>query len=304
MSAPDVCLLVVAKAPVAGFAKTRLAHEVGDRRAARLAAAALLDTLAAVRAVPGAVPVVAMTGDLSAAERSAELARELLPCTVVSQYGNDFAARLANAHGSVGERFPGLPVFQIGMDTPQVSPEVLTGAVVRLLGDGVDAVLGPAHDGGWWGLGLRSPADAEVLRSVPMSRSDTGARTLFALRSKGLAVDSLLALSDVDTMADAVRVAAVAPGTRFARELTEGEDADGPASGPRSPLYRPAPTGSQERDRSTTAPTAPTPPTRTTAASAPPATPTAPTPRTPPTAPGCAATATAVPAAPAGRSRR
>lgn len=215
----EVCLLVVAKAPVAGLAKTRLARAVGDRLAARLAAAALLDTLAAVRTVPGVVPVVALTGELAAAERSAELAGELAACTVIDQRGDGFAERLVNAHAEVGERFPGLAVLQIGMDTPQVSPQVLASAVVRLVADGTDAVLGPASDGGWWGLGLRSPAEAAALRSVPMSRSDTGSRTLLALRDNGLRVDLLPVLSDVDTMVDAVRVAAIAPGTRFAREL-------------------------------------------------------------------------------------
>ena len=49
MSIVPVTLLVVAKAPVPGQAKTRLAATVGDRVAAQIAAAALLDTLDAVR---------------------------------------------------------------------------------------------------------------------------------------------------------------------------------------------------------------------------------------------------------------
>ena len=40
-----VTLVVIAKAPVAGFAKTRLAATVGDAAAADIAAASLLDTL-------------------------------------------------------------------------------------------------------------------------------------------------------------------------------------------------------------------------------------------------------------------
>jgi uncharacterized protein len=210
------CLLVVAKAPVAGLAKTRLARTVGDRAAADLAAAALLDTLAAVRAVPDTTAVVAITGAVAEAERSAQLGSELARCAVLPQHGRDFAARLANAHALTGCRFPGRPVFQIGMDTPQVSPDLLSDAVARLLAPETDAVLGPAADGGWWGLGLRDPHQAAALRAVPMSRPDTGDRTLDALRARGLRVATLPVLSDVDTFDDAVTVAALAPGTRFA----------------------------------------------------------------------------------------
>jgi glycosyltransferase A (GT-A) superfamily protein (DUF2064 family) len=169
--------------------------------------------------VPGAYPVVAMTGSLAAAERSAELASALDDCEVFEQRGEGFGDRLANAHADVAARFPGLPVLQIGMDTPQLMPSMLTGALVRLLES--DAALGPALDGGWWGLGLRDPLAAGVLRDVPMSRADTGQRTLFALRDLGLRVCRLPSLSDVDTLADAGRVAALAPSSRFAQAFAE-----------------------------------------------------------------------------------
>ncbi|HEV2778748.1 MAG TPA: DUF2064 domain-containing protein [Actinophytocola sp.] len=210
-------LLVVAKAPVAGLAKTRLSPAVGARRAARIAAAALLDTLDAVLATPGVVPVVAMVGDPARAELAGELAAALAACTVIPQRGNDFADRLANAHADVVPL--GRSVLQIGMDTPQVSPALLAESIDRLHAPGVDAVLGPATDGGWWAVGLRSPADARVLRSVPMSRSDTGERTRSALAAAGLSVRPLPELSDVDTMADADAVAASVPGGRFAAEV-------------------------------------------------------------------------------------
>ena len=212
-------LLIVAKAPVAGFAKTRLAPAVGARHAARLAAAALLDTVECVRAVPDVVPVCALTGDLAAAERSAELVTALAGCVVIPQRGTGFADRLANAHADVGERFPDTPVLQVGMDTPQMRPALLTGALTRLAE--FDAVLGPAADGGWWALGLRRPADAHVLRSVSMSREDTGEQTLFALRGIGLRVEHLPMLSDVDTVADAAGVAAQVPSSRFAHAFRE-----------------------------------------------------------------------------------
>ncbi|NKQ58424.1 DUF2064 domain-containing protein [Amycolatopsis sp. K13G38] len=210
------CLLVVAKAPIPGFAKTRLCPPASPEQAAGIAAAALLDTLEAVAATPGARPVVATAGDFGAAANAAELGRALRETVVIPQRGNDFGERLANAHADAGAALPGLPVVQIGMDTPQVTPGLLAGAAAAL--GTRDAALGPAEDGGWWGLGLRDPAQAKLLIGVPMSRDDTGKHTLRALTGAGLSVTNLELLSDVDTMADAERVAKLASG-RFAEAV-------------------------------------------------------------------------------------
>jgi glycosyltransferase A (GT-A) superfamily protein (DUF2064 family) len=102
----------------------------------------------------------------------------------------------------------------IGMDTPQVTPALL-GSVVDGLGD-ADAVLGPAHDGGWWTLALRDPAHAEALRGVPMSTVDTAVATAAALRARGLRVTFAPALRDVDTARDAWEVAGQCPDGAFA----------------------------------------------------------------------------------------
>ena len=59
-----VAVLVVAKAPVPGLAKTRLAASIGADAAADVAAAALLDTLDAVAAASVQARVVALVGDL------------------------------------------------------------------------------------------------------------------------------------------------------------------------------------------------------------------------------------------------
>ncbi|KAA1252076.1 DUF2064 domain-containing protein [Mycobacterium simiae] len=213
MSGLPVTVLVVAKAPVPGLAKTRLAVVVGDRIAAEIAAAALLDTLDAVAAAPVATRVVALTGDLDSAADAAEIRQRLRSFTVIEQRGDDFADRLANAHADAATRYP---VLQIGMDTPQVSAGLLGDCAQRLLE--TPAVLGLALDGGWWVLGVHSPAAAECLRSVPMSQPDTGKLTLKALRNNGIDVASVPLLADVDVVGDlAVVREACGPDSRFAR---------------------------------------------------------------------------------------
>lgn len=206
-------MLVVAKAPVPGQVKTRLARHVGPRVAAELAAAALLDTL---RACVGAVGAdschVALTGSLRAAARGDDVRRALRGWTVHDQRGPDLATRLANAHLAMPDD---RPVVQVGMDTPQLRPEDLTG--VGSLTAGHDAVLGRADDGGWWVLALRDPGRAGGLAGVPMSTSTTYADTRAALERDGLDVGDAAGLRDVDTVEDATAVATVAPHTEFAR---------------------------------------------------------------------------------------
>jgi hypothetical protein len=218
-------LLVLAKSPVPGLAKTRLCPPATPEQAARIASAALLDTLDAVRAAaglrPGRVSMVAWTGTLADAVRCDELATALDGTVQFSQAGNSLGERIAAAHAEVAARAPGAAVLQIGMDTPQLDAEAMSAAFAPLsTRGGPDAVLGPAEDGGWWALGLRDPRAAAAIARVPTSRPDTGERTLAALRGAGLRVDLLPRLSDVDTAADALAVTAhCRPGSRFATEV-------------------------------------------------------------------------------------
>ncbi len=215
-----VVVLIVAKAPVPGQAKTRLAADVGEQAAADIAAAALLDTLDAVAAANVQARVVAMTGSLDDASSGDEIRSCLADFTVVPQRGADFGERLANAHLDAAGAAAGLPVLQIGMDTPQVTAELVGECARELLA--ADAVLGMARDGGWWVLGVMDATMAACLRTIPMSRSDTGVVTLAALEDTGIDVSLVPTLADVDTIDDIEPVRrACLPGGRFAR-VTEG----------------------------------------------------------------------------------
>jgi glycosyltransferase A (GT-A) superfamily protein (DUF2064 family) len=210
-------LLVVAKAPVPGQVKTRLTPRVTPTQAAALAAAALLDTLEVVYQIAAGHgdlrPVVALAGDLDEAVSSVKLRRALVDARVIAQRGSGFADRLVNAHADATE--PGEPVVQIGMDTPQVTADLL-GAAITSISAGRDATIGPAADGGWWLLGLRDARHAECLATVTMSTDRTGADTEAALRRRGLRLSRQPELVDVDTCDDAMVVCQEAPHTRFA----------------------------------------------------------------------------------------
>jgi uncharacterized protein len=211
-------VLVMAKAPVPGEVKTRLGAHVGNEAAAELAAACVLDTLDVCEAVflDRESRHIALAGDLGRAIRSAELCERLDMWTLHAQRGDGFAERLTHAHTDVS-RATGRPVVQIGMDTPHL-PSADLALVAERIGDGNDAVLGPATDGGWWVLALTDPRFAESLRHVEMSTEHTYVDTRKALQAVGARVATAGTLHDVDTAEDAELAAAAAPGTRFARQ--------------------------------------------------------------------------------------
>lgn len=201
----NAALAVIAKAPAPGRTKTRLCPPLSPLQATMLAEAALADTLAVVSATSARRKILVLDGRPG---RWTPAGFEL-----IAQRGAGLDERLANAFTDIGEA--GLI---IGMDTPQLTPELLDRGLELLAVAG--AVLGPASDGGYWGIGLRQP-DPRALVGVPMSTCETLSAQRSRLQALGVAVAQLECLCDVDTFEDAVRVAALAPGTRFAAKLAE-----------------------------------------------------------------------------------
>lgn len=194
-------LLVIAKEPRPGRVKTRLTPPFTASEAAALAEAALTDTLHAVAATPARRRVLVLAGEPG----------PWLPpgYDVVPQCAGGLDERLADAFaGCTG------PALLIGMDTPQVTPELLDVDF-----SDCDACFGPAEDGGFWALGLACP-EPSLLRGVPMSTPVTGAVQRERLLTAGLRVRDLPLLRDIDTAEDARAVAALAPHSRFAARLS------------------------------------------------------------------------------------
>lgn len=204
-------IIVIAKEPVPGQVMTRLTPPFTPEQAARLAEAALEDTLAAVAAAPVARRVLVLSG----------AAGPWLPdgFDVIAQSGGGLDQRISRAFGDAyAER--ALPMVLIGADTPQVTPFLLAQAASGLVSGTADAVFGEAEDGGFWLLGLRRP-DPALTSGVPMSTTGTGRAQLERLTGAGLRVRGLPELIDVDTVADAWRVAAAVPRSRFAAAFDE-----------------------------------------------------------------------------------
>ena len=195
-------MLVMAKEPRPGRVKTRLCPPCTPVEAAGIATAALADTLEAVAGCGADRRVLALDGRPG----------PWLPAgfEIVRQVEGTFAERLDAAWARVGG--PGL---QIGMDTPQVTADLLDASLARLLDPGVDAVLGPALDGGWWAVGLHRH-QPRLFDGIPMSTGDTGACQAARLAELGLATAWLTPLRDLDTMADAEALASQCPTLRTA----------------------------------------------------------------------------------------
>lgn len=197
-----VQLLLLAKQPAPGLVKTRLCPPFTPVQAAELAAAAITDTLAVLAGCPAARRVLVRTGQLFAPAG----------WDTIDQRGDGLGERLHNAYRDTARR--GTATLLVGMDTPQLSPAVVARTIEKLAH--ADAVLGPAEDGGWWGLAVRDPTLAAVLPGIPMSTGTTGIRTAAALRRAGARVAIAEPLRDVDTAEDAWAVADLAPSGRFA----------------------------------------------------------------------------------------
>jgi hypothetical protein len=195
-------LVVIAKECRPGRVKTRLTPALTPAAAAGLARVSLEQTLATVRAVDVRDRVLLLDG-------------------AVGDLDTDGFRVVPQVRGGLDERIAAIfdatrsPVLLVGMDTPQLSVDLLQSVVDD---DRSEAWFGPATDGGFWGLGLRAPR-GDLVRGVPMSRSDTGAIQLRRLLAAGLGTRTLPALTDVDLIEDAVAVAGEVPGTAFAAEV-------------------------------------------------------------------------------------
>jgi rSAM/selenodomain-associated transferase 1 len=191
----DCKIIVFAKAPVAGFAKTRLARVIGDEAAAKLASRMLSETVAqAVAAAVGPVEICCAP-DTSHAQFTAEKTRHQL--TLTSQGEGDLGERMSRAFDRALVTHQ--RVIIIGTDAPDLQAPALQQAATALVTHG--AVFAPAYDGGYVMVGL-SHAMPSLFQGIAWSTSKVMAQTRKKLALLNEHYFELPAFFDVDEASD------------------------------------------------------------------------------------------------------
>jgi hypothetical protein len=189
-------LLIFAKAPEAGQVKTRLIPVLGAAGAAGLHAALARRTLGV--AVRSRVAAVELWCAPDSAHPFFQAMRRQYGVTLRSQPDGDLGARMGGAFLRTLPRTEAAVL--IGTDCPGLRAGDLRIAFERL-GAGVEAVLGPAADGGYWLIGLRHPRGA-LFRDIPWGTARVLSTTRAVLGRYGLSVHELPTRADVDRPED------------------------------------------------------------------------------------------------------
>ena len=204
-------IVIIAKAPVAGFAKTRLIPALGAQTAAELAKRLLLSTITtALSANLGKVELCATpdpTESIAAGESEGESESEsegtwknlgLPPGIEWSAQGEgDLGERMARASLRCIQRSES--ILLIGTDCPALTVDVLQSAAQGLLDH--DAVMVPTHDGGYALLGLNQ-FDASVFEAMPWSTDQVARITLDRLKRLNWSIKTLATQHDIDEATD------------------------------------------------------------------------------------------------------
>jgi rSAM/selenodomain-associated transferase 1 len=194
-----VAIGVMARAPLPGRCKTRLAASIGGERAADLCRAMLLDTLEAIeREVRADRFVVLAAPEHDGAGVLGALAPA--PWEIVAQSGDGLGERLAHALTTLGA--DGSAVALVDADSPTAPWD----AAGRTLARGPAACMGPCVDGGYWLIALRA-VEPRVFADIAWSTSRVADQTRTRCEELGLALVELPVAFDVDEPDDLDRLA-------------------------------------------------------------------------------------------------
>ena len=188
-------IVVFAKAPVAGLAKTRLIPALGAQGAARLAAAML--SHAVEQALASAVGPVELCVTPAPHDPVWSGLAPQASLTWSDQGDGDLGERMARAAKRALDA--GEPVLLMGTDCPELTAGRIREAAASLLAAG--ATLVPAFDGGYVLLGLNR-FDASLFAGIPWSTATVAQATRARVEQLGWSLQALPTLHDIDEPAD------------------------------------------------------------------------------------------------------
>jgi rSAM/selenodomain-associated transferase 1 len=189
-------IVIFAKAPVPGKAKTRLIPALGAEGAARLAQE-MLERTVSESVASGLRVELCATPAPSGAEWEAFLPK----VDAIDQGEGDLGERLARAAARVIDA--GENILLIGTDCPDLERERLKAAAEAL--EHYDAVLHPAQDGGYVLLGLRR-LDAAIFSGIAWSTASVAAETIARIEALSWPLHIGETLRDVDEPEDLARL--------------------------------------------------------------------------------------------------
>jgi rSAM/selenodomain-associated transferase 1 len=193
--APADVLVVMARQPVPGAVKTRLARHVGADAACALYRAFLTDIAAGLGAGPWRLTWAVTPADA-----------DLRP--IVGAGSNCFPQRGADLGERMASCFDDLfgggaaRVVMIGADVPHLGASAVAAAFAAL--DTADVVLTPTRDGGYCLLGQRTAHD--LFRGVDMGTARVFAETMDAVAALGLRASVQPETFDIDEWEDVVEL--------------------------------------------------------------------------------------------------
>jgi uncharacterized protein len=201
---PAGCALaIVAKYPLPGQVKTRLATGIGHQAAARLYAAFLRDLAERFEPAAAAEDYALVWAQAPGPGDLRELVGD--GTRLLAQRGVDFADRLhAAAYDLAAAGFQRIVIAS--SDSPHLPSARVREAFDAL--DRADVVLGPATDGGYYLVGFRAtPTPPDLFRGIVMSTPQVLEDTLRRIAHLKLRVHLLSATFDVDEPADLLLLA-------------------------------------------------------------------------------------------------
>lgn len=198
-------LVILAKAPVAGTAKTRLSPPLTPEEAATFAAASLADMLAIGQAVAHCTVILCHPAGSGEAIHAAIAGRDIPISFALSPFTRtDIGAAMAEAMTCA---FAGgaSQVALIGSDLPSLPPAHIEAAFAAL-DMGAAVVLGPAEDGGYYLIATRQPRP-ELFTGIAWSTPAVFAQTVARADAMGLTLVAIPSWYDVDGAPDLLRCA-------------------------------------------------------------------------------------------------